>query len=77
MRKIWSDGREARLRTANPATRVQIPFRPPFLNENFKTSAGIAAKEPIFERYESKANLKPLMNLELERREYLKQIHSL
>ena len=24
-----SDGREARLRTANPATRVQIPFRPP------------------------------------------------
>ena len=24
-----SDGREARLGTANPATRVQIPFRPP------------------------------------------------
>ncbi len=27
--KARSDGREARLGTANPATRVQIPFRPP------------------------------------------------
>ena len=25
---LWSGGREARLRTANPATRVQIPFPP-------------------------------------------------
>ena len=29
--KARSDGREARLGTANPATRVQIPFRPPYL----------------------------------------------
>ena len=28
--KARSDGREARLGTANPATRVQIPFRPPY-----------------------------------------------
>ena len=28
-KKARSDGREARLGTANPATRVQIPFRPP------------------------------------------------
>ena len=26
---VWSDGREARQGTANPSTRVQIPFRPP------------------------------------------------
>jgi hypothetical protein len=26
---LWSDGREARQGTANPSTRVQIPFRPP------------------------------------------------
>ena len=30
MKTARSDGREARLGTANPATRVQIPFRPPF-----------------------------------------------
>ena len=26
---VWSGGREARQGTANPSTRVQIPFRPP------------------------------------------------
>ena len=30
---FWSDGREARQGTANPSTRVQIPFRPPLLKQ--------------------------------------------
>ena len=30
---LWSGGREARLRTANPATRVQIPSRPQVQND--------------------------------------------
>ena len=40
---LWWDGREARLRTANPATRVQIPFPPRWCKLNSSKPRTIGA----------------------------------
>ena len=48
--RFWSDGREARQGTANPSTRVQIPFPPPLFKDVYKhVLSPIRMKESLYE----------------------------